>query len=500
MMTQSVMTQAANLFGSAAGSITSKGRQNGSGFDTIIDSNLKSIQNKTGNDHISTEKKTPVRKADKQDYRKSDESDDSVGQSEQTKDTSQTGAARTEAANQKQTAKTEETTATEKTEEDKKITTEQPTEYEMLLAQISGMLQKLQEAVMEQLNLTSEELDQLLAEQGMSITDLLQPEKLQQLVLASKGVEDILAALTDEDLAGTMKQLLETVEGIKSESGLGITVEQMKEILSQAESQALSKAETEQQTIVPTVKSTEEDNLPLQTNAANAVNGNREEDAGNITNSDVAKNISSDATKLTDTAESNNGAHTDNESKEQNDLKASDQFQTFIENLVKASPDTKVDFSGNMTRVTELRDIANQIIERIKVSITTDQSSMELQLNPENLGKVNLSVQSKNGVMTAQFVVQNELSKEAIESQLHTLRETLNQQGIRVEAIEVTVSANAFEQNSNEASGNQADAQKNSTGKQISLEDALNMTEIPEDESMTEDVSGTLGSRIDYTA
>jgi flagellar hook-length control protein FliK len=124
---------------------------------------------------------------------------------------------------------------------------------------------------------------------------------------------------------------------------------------------------------------------------------------------------------------------------------------------------------------------------------------MELQLNPENLGKVNLSVQSKNGVMTAQFVVQNETSKEAIESQLHTLRETLNQQGIKVEAIEVTVSTYAFEQNQ-ESSNNQSEAPKEHSGRQISLEEAFNMSEVSEEENLAEDITGIRGSQIDYTA
>jgi flagellar hook-length control protein FliK len=102
--------------------------------------------------------------------------------------------------------------------------------------------------------------------------------------------------------------------------------------------------------------------------------------------------------------------------------------------------------------------------------------------------------------MTAQFVVQNEISKEAIEGQLHTLRETLNQQGIKVEAIEVTVSAYSFEQNGQQTSEDQAEAQKNNSGKHITLEEAMNMTESPEEESVTEDILGISGSRIDYTA
>jgi flagellar hook-length control protein FliK len=125
---------------------------------------------------------------------------------------------------------------------------------------------------------------------------------------------------------------------------------------------------------------------------------------------------------------------------------------------------------------------------------------MELQLNPENLGKVNLSIQSKNGVLTAQFVVQNEISKEAIESQMHILRESLNEQGIKVEAIEVTVSNYTFDQTNQENGQNQASSQKNNSGKTITLEEALNMVDNPEEVIDTDDVTDIIGSQVDYTA
>ena len=160
-----------------------------------------------------------------------------------------------------------------------------------------------------------------------------------------------------------------------------------------------------------------------------------------------------------------------------------------------------MDASGNPVQVNDLWEIANQIIERIKVSIKPDQTSMQLQLNPENLGKVNLTVQSKNGVMTAQFVVQSELSKEAIESQLPMLRETLNQQGLKVEAIEVSVSTYAFDQATQNGSGNQADtSESNQTQKKITFDEAIQMSEEEESDLEPESIIGTLGSQIDYTA
>ena len=43
---------------------------------------------------------------------------------------------------------------------------------------------------------------------------------------------------------------------------------------------------------------------------------------------------------------------------------------------------------------------------------------MEIQLNPENLGKINLTVVAKDGMITAQLTAQNEAVKNAIENQI----------------------------------------------------------------------------------
>ena len=72
---------------------------------------------------------------------------------------------------------------------------------------------------------------------------------------------------------------------------------------------------------------------------------------------------------------------------------------------------------------------------------------MEMQLNPENLGKIYLNISEKEGVIRAQLAAQNEVVKEALETQMVELRQNLNQQGIKVDAIEVTVATHEFEQN-----------------------------------------------------
>lgn len=108
-------------------------------------------------------------------------------------------------------------------------------------------------------------------------------------------------------------------------------------------------------------------------------------------------------------------------------------------------------------RMADLESIYHQVIETVKVRMSPDTTSLELSLNPQNLGKVSVEVASKEGTVSAQFRVQDAMAKAALESQVVELKNTLNEQGIKVEAIEVTVASHEFERNLEE---NQKDQQK----------------------------------------
>lgn len=138
------------------------------------------------------------------------------------------------------------------------------------------------------------------------------------------------------------------------------------------------------------------------------------------------------------------------------------------------------------TEQTSYEGIVKQIVEQVKVEFKPDTVSMELQLNPESLGKVNLHVSSKEGAVTAELFVQNETVKNAIEGQLMVLRETMQQQGIKVEAVEVTVQTGEFgrnlEQNSSEEQKRKAENQSKAYQRK-----GINLLQGVDEESMSED-------------
>ncbi|WP_025785045.1 flagellar hook-length control protein FliK [Sporosarcina sp. D27] len=61
-----------------------------------------------------------------------------------------------------------------------------------------------------------------------------------------------------------------------------------------------------------------------------------------------------------------------------------------------------------------------------------------VKLNPEQLGQIRIELIQINGVMTARILASTALGKEMLDSQLHQLRQSFNQQNIQVDRIDVT--------------------------------------------------------------
>lgn len=500
MMTQSVMTQSVNLFGHSAGTVAFRGKQVVNGFDLIMGSSMKAL-NSFGAEDTAKNAPVPAQKANSDLTGQSDEAKDEIQkpdvQQADTQKTDATGMAENAAVRRTDNTKAENTSQIGKTAGSKDGEETEDSAAQQLLALISAMLQTVSDTIMDRLNVSQEEFQQLLDDLSMTVSDLLEPGNLQAFVLAANGEEDALSLLTNEELADMMKDLMQQVEDIIADADIGMTSDQIREFLEKAEAAI---ADTSQDIVTEAV-----DKPAENPNGAKAPEAAQQTDADktvhNQSHTEAGTAVSKDGIGLDEElTESHRESHDNSEGDNQTDLKAADSFQTFVDNLVKATKDTTVQFSESMTQTVDIREIANQILERIRITVTPDQSFMELQLQPESLGKVNLSVQSKNGVMTAQFTVQNEICKEAIEGQLNALKETLSQQGIKVEVIEVTVSANYFDQSSNEGTQNQPDEKKNGSGKHITLEEAMNMTELPDGESNLQSLTETLGSQIDYTA
>lgn len=150
-------------------------------------------------------------------------------------------------------------------------------------------------------------------------------------------------------------------------------------------------------------------------------------------------------------------------------------------------------------------DIMEQVVENLKVTITEGLSSMEMTLNPENLGKVYLQISAREGAVHAQIAAANEAVKNVLEAQVAEIQEHLNQAGVKVEAIEVTVAAHEFERNleqnqkREEQEGEQA--QQNGRRRNLNLSSLDELSSLmTEEEALVAQIMRDNGNSVDLSA
>lgn len=98
--------------------------------------------------------------------------------------------------------------------------------------------------------------------------------------------------------------------------------------------------------------------------------------------------------------------------------------------------------------------ILNQIKDKISSETTENKSQINIILKPENLGKVNINIISQNGTLTAQITAENSQTKDILNKNLETLRQTLTEQGVQVGKMVVQVQESpSSNQNMNSENG-----------------------------------------------
>ncbi len=354
------------------------------------------------------------------------------------------------------------------------------------IEKVAQLLEDAEEITSKILGLSKEELESKMEILGLSMMDLLNPASLQQLLLDTTGNDDALSLVTNEELANTFSNLLDAVNELVTESL--VTQESLETIVKSEEfinflNQSVSKEE---------ISAMDEAEISLKT-----VQTENTDETDNLQDAELKEdNIVFTVERSDDTDTSNKDTNSD--SKDTLKKNDSPDVNNFLDHVTASVTKTETDFNGELTTVTTVREIANQIIEEIKVVIKPSQTSMELQLNPEHLGKVNLSLTSKEGVMTAQFITQTQAAKEAIESQMQVLKQNLENQGVKVEAIEVNVSNFSFD-GSNEA-GNKEESGTNKGKKAFRMDIAEGIEDMEDISEVQISLSDETISNVDYSA
>ncbi len=84
-------------------------------------------------------------------------------------------------------------------------------------------------------------------------------------------------------------------------------------------------------------------------------------------------------------------------------------------------------------------EIINQIVKKAEVILSGTQSEMKMQLEPENLGRLTLRIAVERGLITAKFTAESYEVKQAIESNFNELRDMLQEKGLDIQNLSVSV-------------------------------------------------------------
>lgn len=314
---------------------------------------------------------------------------------------------------------------------------------------IDSYIERLRSVISDILNVSDEDIEDVLEQNGMSMLDMLVTQNLQQLFMQLQGMEEFSDILTDAAANNLWTQLSGAVNDLNTMicRDIQINPEQLAGIIesvmkqsdepdsgSQADMPAGSKADvadgiSEDGTVTdePVVVV---NNEPASVNEGDSADGDsRGTDYESIREERMVDDVSK------------GGA-------------GESLFSQFMDRIESA---TDADVSRTISDVHNMREIASQVIEGVRINVKPDTTGFEIQLNPEHLGKVNVSIQMKDGVAVADFVVKDEMTRAALESQIQTLKDTFEDQGLKVESVEVTVSDFSFKQDDNSWAGEEQD-------------------------------------------
>lgn len=352
-----------------------------------------------------------------------------------------------------------------------------------IASKVEEKANEIKDAIKETLGVSDEDIEKAMETLNLSMVDLLNPESLKDLMMSIAGQDDAVSLLTNEELYSDMMEVInlasDLTEEIKNEFDL--TDEEFVQICSEVK----TKDETVTE-IKPEESKEETPNIKVEINVSEEM---RTSNSGIVTNE-------------SNTKQSQNNQDFSNESAQEEMPQMS---QTTIQTETVTVSDT-VETVRQFSSYTNGNEVVSQVTEFIKVNISPETTSMELQLHPASLGTVNMNIVSQNGVVTAQLFVQSESVKEALEAQLIQLQEVFDEQGTKVEAVEVAVASYDLDRGPFQDRDDRQDRQNADKGnhKKINLNlndlDDDDLANLDEEDQLARHVMEMNGTSIDFSA
>ena len=371
--------------------------------------------------------------------------------------------------------------------------------------------EQLVEDIAEEMGVTPEEVEEAMAVLGLTAVELFDVDNLKQLLLQISGSTDELALVTDAGLYDHLQNLVTLVEenlgNLKEE--LGMSDEELNALLEQIVSES---SLTGEEDIGPLQNDLEapEESLEGMKDYTVSVRKNGETVQVKVTVDD-ASGSKSMTEEVTDTPKEevqvSSKAQEKNASADSGKGENHNVGNAFMHMLDKPAEVSEAPAPVNEGyQSAQTQEIMDQIMEYMKINLKAESQHMEMQLHPASLGTVNVQIAAKVGAITAHFTTQNETVRAVIETQLIQLKNQFEEQGIKVDAVEVTVANHEYGQQ--QFSQEQADG-KHKQGKTAKGMRRINLDELDgeedlapmeESERIAVEMMQANGSTVDYTA
>lgn len=352
---------------------------------------------------------------------------------------------------------------------------------------VAQAVSDIKNKIKETMDVSDEDIENAMEQLGIGIVDLLDPQSVTDLVIALSGNSDSLEFLTDASAVANLEDIINTVDEVTQNltETYNIDITSVKDIVKNFENDSDEAVASEQ----PVNKQITDYQDDKQNDKAVT-----EDTKESITDVIAEKTEVKSEAAFTDEKKNDSDTHLQDKNNDGIEKITSDMTQS----IQKAFSEV-VDETSAVNEV----DIVRQVVEQIKVTTIQQLSSIEVMLNPENLGKVHVAVTAKQGIVTAQLTAQNEQVKAALENQMTALKEQFNNQGVKVEAVEITVQSHGFEseQNLEGNNSNQAQQEKKSHRKlDLSSLEGLDESDMTSEEIRAKDAIVNGNSSVEYSA
>lgn len=282
---------------------------------------------------------------------------------------------------------------------------------------VSSSVELMMQMLMSQLNLTKEQVEEILSSQGITLEELTQEETFRQFVITALETDEI-TLLSDPEQMKTMKQLWESLQTIESTNG------QNKQVVIQ-EMVIEDGRVVEETTTIEVQKLNQEDTLANQNGTEVLTSVNVEESTAPVLDKKIEGTTLADEPLVLGRAQTSMGMTIP--------IQALVQEQpTYLWQEQQSFPTTIL--SQDLTNL-----VHSQIIEKFQYTELQAAKEIQMDLSPKELGKLSLKMVEQNGVITAQIKVEQDKTKELIMQNIESLKEGFEKQGLSIADVQVEV-------------------------------------------------------------